>query len=144
LGLARYYYFGLGGKRDLRLAYEHLSKADPEDNPEAALMMAELLYLGVAGVNPDISRAKQLLLSAADAGYPYAMLRLARIAKGDGRYMAFALLMLEGLLNALKLSWKNDKDARLLGMGGRHGRLVLEGVVARQSDPESEADNLQS
>lgn len=130
LALARYYYYGLNGERDLKLAYEHLSRSRPELNPEAALMLAELLYLGL-GAAPDIHRAKQLLLSAISAGYPYGMLRMARVARGEGRHLTFLLLLLRGLITAIRLSWKNDSDPRLIGMAGRHGRLVLEGVTGQ-------------
>lgn len=84
-GLA-YYYYGLGGKSDYKLAFEHLEKSCLEEKPMAQVMMAELLWRG-RGVPQDVDAAKKLFRSAADAGYPAGLAGLARIAKVEGRFV---------------------------------------------------------
>ena len=128
LGLARYYYFGLGGHHDFQRVYEHLSVVPSEEYIEAALMMAELLFLGV-GVKRDIARASQLFSLAAKHGYPLGLLGLGRVAKAQGDHWKSVLYSVRAFLASARLIWKNDNDVRLLGVGRRRGRLVLEKVV---------------
>lgn len=53
-GLARYYYYGLGGTRDYSKALEHLERAAPDDNAEASLMLATLLVSGAGEHHPTL------------------------------------------------------------------------------------------
>jgi TPR repeat protein len=129
LGLARYYYHGLGGYRDFRLAYEHSKRAQPASNYEAVLMMAEILLHG-AGASRDLEAAEKLFRNAADAGYPFGLVGLAKIQKARSRWFSSAWYAARAIVSAAKLTIRDANSARLLGLGKKHGRLALDGVVA--------------
>jgi len=115
LGLARYYCYGLGGRKDYLKALEHLENASAQRNPEAALMLATLLAAGVDHIPPDIPRAKQYYEIARNAGYPLAMSRLSKIAFSEGRWITGIRLGIQGFILLVKLRLKDGNDPKLIG-----------------------------
>jgi TPR repeat protein len=126
LGLARIFYYGLDGRRNLKLAREHLVRAAPDRNVEASLMLGELKLLG-AGTSRDIPGAKSYFLFAAQQGYPLGLLGLARIARREGHFVRAFWLAVRHVAASTVLMVRNRRDPRLLGVGRFGGRLVLEG-----------------
>lgn len=131
-GLATYYYYGLGGKYDFKLAFEHLtyciehapafhiwSDASRENVTMNQIMMAELLLLGL-GVSKDVNAARKLFLVAAQVGYPAAVIGLSRIEKIEKHYLRAIYYYLRALRMAIKLVRENRDHPLLVGMGGRH------------------------
>lgn len=137
LGMARHFYFGLGGKRDLQRAHGHLMHVAPDRNIEAALMLAELELLG-AGCTRDIKTARDLFSLAAKRGFPLGTFGLARVAKREGRHLIAAILALRYLVASIWLILRDQTDPRLLGIGRGRGRLILEGWTGplRGAEPE--------
>lgn len=115
LGLARYYYYGLGGEQDYRKALTYLERSSPKEKPEAALLLATLLHLGVADIPKDILRAKEYYNIACQAGFPLAMVHLSRIEFSKGKWYRAICLGARALLSLVNLLRKNVRDARLTG-----------------------------
>lgn len=115
LGLARYYYYGLGGTKDYKLAIQHLVNASPELKPEAALMLATLFYLGPEKSQIDIEKAKKYYRLACEAGYPLAMQHLSRIALSEGHLLEALRLGIRGIATLIRLRLNNDRDPKLIG-----------------------------
>ena len=115
-GLARYYYFGYGGDRDLARAEEHLERAEPETSPQVALMLGEVLF-GRASLAEEIERAERLFFVAASAGYPAGTLGMARVARSKSRYLRYVFLKTSATWSAAKLALQSKRDARLFGLG---------------------------
>lgn len=129
-GLAAYYYYGLGGKIDFKLAYEHLKHA-VEEVPVARIMMGELLFLGL-GVPKDVNAARKLFSSAAEVGYPAALIGLSRIEKSEKHFVRSIFYYLRALRTAIKLVTE-DKDHPLLAGTGRTRRTFrLDGFLNRE------------
>lgn len=125
-GLARYYYYGLGGKYDFKLASEHLKICvervpdnQRQDAAEIQIMMAELLLLGF-GTHKDISTARRLFSAAALVGYPAAVMGLSRIERAKKHYFKALLYFFRTMHMALKLVIENKDHPLLAGIGGRH------------------------
>lgn len=129
LGLARYYYHGLGGYRDFNLAYGHSRKAQSAGNQEAALMMAEMLLHGI-GHARDLDASEKLFRGAAGAGYPFGLVGLARIQKARRQWLSSILYAVKAIALAARLTIRHRRSARLIGLGKKHGRLALDAVVA--------------
>jgi len=123
-GLAAYYYYGLGGKYDFKLAYEHL-KHCIEQVPVAQIMMAELLFLGL-GVPKDVDAARKLFSSAAEVGYPAALIGLSRIEKAEKHFIRSIFYYLRALRTAVKLVIENKDHPLLAGTGGRRRTFRLD------------------
>lgn len=129
-GLARYYYYGLGGAYDFKLAYEYLkdclecvSPTQTEavvriDIGACQIMMAELRFIGL-GVPKDVEIARTLYSSAADIGYPAALIGLSRIAKEEKHYLQAILYFSRALRLAIKLVNENKDPPLLAGVGGK-------------------------
>lgn len=116
-GLARHYYYGLGGKFDYKLAFEHLEKSSPDKEPMAQIMMAELIGLGL-GVQKDVALAKKLFSSVANADYPAGLVGLARIAVAERKFIQVIVYTFRGLYMAVKLVLKDRNHPKLIGIGG--------------------------
>lgn len=125
-GLARYYYYGLGGAYDFASAYRHLQRCI-DHKPIARLMMAELAFLG-RGTPQDLGKAKELFLTAAKSGYPVAVLGLARVAKAEGRRLQTIIYAIRSMLMAIKLLSVDRNHSLLIGMGRRHGSFSRDRV----------------
>lgn len=129
-GLATYYYYGLGGKYDFKLAYEHLkyciehaSTAQTEgaaiqNVAENQIKMAELLFLGL-GTPKDVNAARKLFSSAAKVGYPAALIGLSRIEKAEKHFVRSIFYYFRALRTAIKLVFENKDHPLLAGTGGR-------------------------
>lgn len=129
-GLATYYYYGLGGKYDFKVAYEHLkyciehvstvtqSPALVQNFATAQIMMAELLFLGL-GAPKDVNTARKLFSSAAEAGYPAALIGLSRIEKAEKRFIRSILYLFRAVRMAVKLIIENKDHPLLAGTGGK-------------------------
>jgi hypothetical protein len=131
-GLASYYYYGLGGKCDFELAYEHLNhfvaQVSPnmlDQDPEliqhvakAKIMMAELLFLGL-GAAKDLDAARKLFSAAAAVGYPAAIIGLSRIEKAEKHFARAIFYYFRALRAAIKLVNENKDHPLLAGTGGR-------------------------
>lgn len=114
LALGRYHFFGLSGHKDHFRALEHLQLASPLENPEAALMLANLYHMGEA-ISPDLNKAKSLYEVAVQAGYPFAMIQLARILKTENRLFSALRLRIRGIVQLARLRVVNEKDPKLIG-----------------------------
>lgn len=123
-GLAAYYYYGLGGKYDFKLAYEHL-KDCIEQIPVAQIMMAELLFLGL-GTHKDVTAARKLFSSAAQIGYPAAVIGLSRIEKIEKHYLKAIYYYFRALHLAIKLVIENKDHPLLAGTGRRRRTFRLD------------------
>ncbi|MGH9784088.1 MAG: hypothetical protein ACRD88_07865 [Terriglobia bacterium] len=132
LGLARLYYYALGRSRKFPLAYEQLKAADPEQSPEAALMLGELLLWG-AGCEQNIAEAERHFQSAVDAGYPLGLIGLARAAKARGKYLRSFFYMIRAFGTFIPMMFRDKTDPRLLGIRKGGGRLYLDRYVHEHS-----------
>ncbi len=136
--LAAYYYFGLNGERDFKLAYEHLryciehaefvaQEQSAEANHNLAvnkMMLAELLSLGL-GAPKDINFAKELFSSVARLGYPAAMLGLSDIAKAEKRHWLRFYYLFRAAYRLVRLR-KEDRNNHLLeGTGSPHSIIRI-------------------
>jgi TPR repeat protein len=128
LGLARYYYFGLGGSNDLERAFEHVWRCDLGANPQAALMAAEMYFVG-AGTGRDLAAARLLFTDLANAGYPAGFLGLMRLEKTEGYRLRSLLAFFKGLFLTAKLAANDKDDDRLVGIGGRRGNFRADAFV---------------
>lgn len=130
-GLATYYYYGLGGNYNFKLAFEHLtyciehapnfhirSDASRDNVTMNQIMLAELFLLGL-GVPKDVNAARKLFSSAAQVGYPAAVIGLSRIEKTEKHYLRAIYYYLRALQMSIKLVRENRDHPMLAGMGGR-------------------------
>lgn len=136
-GLATYYYYGLGGKYDFKLAYEHLkycvenaSSTQTEDSAiqnvaQNKIKMAELLFFGL-GVPKDVNAARKLFSSAAEVGYPAAYIGLSRIEKAQRHYIRAIFYYFRALRIAIKLVIEDKNHPLLAGTGRRRGTFRLD------------------
>ena len=129
--LATYYYFGLGGEYDFKLAYEHLkyciehvfttqiqSAALIQNVAQNKMHMAELLFLGL-GTAKDVDTARKLFSSAAEVGYPAALIGLSRIEKSEKHFIRSIFYYFRALRTAIKLVIENKDHPLLAGTGGK-------------------------
>ena len=114
LALARIYYFGLGQDKNGHLALKHLLSTKPEQQPQAAVLLANLYYYGEV-VSKNSDRAKELYEIAVDAGYPWAMRQLSYINFREGRWLDAVKMQVRCIAQLAKLRYENVPDARLLG-----------------------------
>jgi Sel1 repeat len=129
-GLAAYYYYGLGGKYDFKLAYEHLSycleyASAIQGGEDASLniaknkiMMGELHLLGL-GTPKDMHVARKLFAAAAEIGYPAALIGLARVDRAERHFFRSMLYFFRSLRVAIKLVIKDKDHPLLAGIGGK-------------------------
>lgn len=129
-GLASYYYYGLGGKYDFKLAYRHLKSAlgaasAIQGSSEARLdiaknqiMLAELHLLGL-GAPRDLEAARTLFSAAAKTGYPAALLGMSRVERAQGHILRSLFSYLSGLYTAIKLFRQSKSHPLLAGIGGK-------------------------
>jgi hypothetical protein len=127
--LAPYYYFGLGGYYNYRLAFEHLQKS--EQDPVVKMMTAELLSRGL-GVAENKKEARNLFRSAASSGYPAALMGLMLLEKSERNYIPALVYFIRGLYAAIKLVVKNKNDPLLTGIGGKRGTIRRDWVVKQK------------
>jgi hypothetical protein len=114
LGLARYYFYGLGGAKDHNRAKQHLERADPDRNPQAALMLGHLYHRSPQRPE-DITRAKALYDIAAASGYPFAMMELANIYKSERRWLKAFKHRCAAITQLVRLRLSDERDVRLMG-----------------------------
>jgi len=128
LALARYYFFGLGGDCDFERAVGHLLDVSYVENPQAALMMAELYLVG-GGVRKDLSRAKDLFSRLASSGYPAGFLGLRRVETAQGNVLRALVAHFRGLLLLIRIVARDKTDPHLIGTGGSHGNFRRDVVI---------------
>ncbi len=136
-GLATYYYYGLGGNYDFKLAYEHLKyciehasdiqtqNAAIQNVAQNQIKMAELLFLGL-GVPKDVDAARKLFSSAAEVGYPAALIGLSRIEKAEKHFIRSIIYYFRALRTAVKLVIENKDHPLLAGTGGKRRTFRLD------------------
>lgn len=127
LALGRYYYFGLGGERDFRRAFEHLRQVPLDKDPQVALMLGELYLLGL-GVPKDLGKARQMFTSLAQSGVPVGFRNLFRLEKLEGHRFRSWLAFFRGLLAGVKMAVKDRDDPRLVGLRRNGGNFRLDGI----------------
>lgn len=130
-GLARHYYYGLGGKYDYKQAFEHLEKSCLEDTPLAQIMMAELLWCGL-GVQKDVHAARELFNSAVNAGYPAGLQGLKRIAISERKFTQAVLYFFRGISMGIKLILKDSSHPQLAAAGGKWGDFRLNKLSSKK------------
>ena len=114
LSVARIHYYGLGKERNDHLALKHLLSTKPQEQPQAAVWLANLYYDGKV-VSKNLVRAKELYEIAANAGYPWAIRQLSYIHFREGMWWKAAKLQVRGIAQLAKLRIDNVQDARLTG-----------------------------
>lgn len=134
-GLARHYYYGLGGIFDYKQAFEHLQKSCLEDSPLAQVMMAELLWCGL-GAPKDINAARVLFTSAVNAGYPAGLVGLRRMAILERKFIQATVYYFRSLFMAIKLVIKNKNHPQLVGIGGKWGDFRLKKMASTKQGKE--------
>ncbi len=125
-GIAKYYYYGLGGVVDYEKAYSHLIKSVSDESFDgdqltlAYVMLGELLWRG-NGCKRDISLSREYFLTAVSLGYPAGLVGLKRIAKYEKKYISAFIFYIRSIILSIKLYASNREHPNLAGVGGRWG-----------------------
>jgi TPR repeat protein len=131
LALARYQYFGLGGNRDFTGAFEHLLQVPLDRDPQVALMLGELYFLGL-GVPRDLRKARAMFTWLAEAGLPIGFLNIFRLETAEGHLLRRWVAYFRGLWLGVRIVAKhgNRDHPLLVGLGRKGGNFRLDRLAS--------------
>ena len=129
-GIAKYYYYGLGGEINHKKALDYLLKSissesfDENQVPLAYAMMGELLWHG-KGCAKDLMKSKEFFYKAVSLEYPAGYVGLMRVAVYENKYLSVFALYIKGIILSLKLYFSDSNHPQLAGIGRKWGNVRL-------------------